>query len=122
MLTLRVRALYRNVRWAVWLLWLAFALFHGLRLLTLLWGEAAYYREVSSSQLYQRTDIAFAEHIKYSPINRTCEVAHVGNSSGAFMGLAGTLFDLLLLVLTAFKALRGPTSLESNRTVCIESW
>ena len=88
MLTLRVRALYRNVRWAVWLLWITFALFHGLRLFTILFGEAAVYREVSFSQVYQRTDIVFTEHIKYSPINRTSEVAHMGNSSGAFMGLA----------------------------------
>ena len=110
------------MRWAVWLLWLAFALFHGLRLFTLFWGEAAYYREVSFSQLYQRTDIVFAEHIKYSPINRICEVAHLGNPSGAFMGLACTLYDLLLLALTAFKALRSPTSLKSNRIVRVESW
>ena len=49
LLTLRVAALYRTVRWAVWLIWLAFALFQGMRVAVLLFGEATLYSEVSSS-------------------------------------------------------------------------
>lgn len=39
LLTLRVAALYRNVRRVLWLLWISFALFHGLRLAILLYGD-----------------------------------------------------------------------------------
>ena len=123
LLTLRVRALYRNVRWVLWVVWIAFALFQALRWATILYGQALVYGEVSLSQLYQQTDIMFAENIDYSPINRTCEVPHVRSQLTAFtfIGLLPTLFDLMLLVLTALKALMSPTSLKTNTIVRVES-
>ena len=96
-------------------------LFQGLRLVALWYGLAVVNGEVSLSQPYQQTNIVFAENIVYSPINRTCEVARVQNPSSAFMGIVPILFDILLLVLTALKALRSPVTLKTNSIVRVES-
>ncbi|SRR5258706_14412221 len=122
LLTLRVTALYRNVRWAVWLLWLGFALFHGLQAVVLLFGQYVVYSKVAFSQMYQQTDLVYVEAIVYSPINHICEMGHISNRSTAFMSIVPTIFDLLLLILTAYKALRSPVSLTSNSIVRVKSW
>ena len=119
LLTLRVTALYRNVRWGVWLLWLAFAIFQGIRVAILLFGEATLYSDVTLFQLYQMTDLVYADTIEYSPISRICVVGSVSYRPTALIGIP-TLFDLLLLVLTACKAVRSP-SLKSNFIVRVNS-
>ena len=124
LLTLRVIALYRNVRWAAWFLWLAFALFQGLRAVTFLFGAALTYRTVTFSQLYKQTDIGYAEKTEYSPISNMCEVGNVvtANRSTGFLAMASIPLDLVLLVLTTSKVMRSPTSLKSNTIVRVEYW
>jgi hypothetical protein len=53
LLTLRVAALYRNVRGVLWLLWLSFALFHGLRLAIILYGDVVIFSTLKFNQQYQ---------------------------------------------------------------------
>ena len=119
LLTLRVTALYRNMRWAVWLLWLAFAIFQGMRVAVLVFGQVVVYSEVTFSRLYQQADLMYAGTIKYSPISRICVVGSASYRPTALIGIP-TLFDLLLLVLTTCKALRSP-SLKSNSIVRVKS-
>ena len=122
LLTLRVTALYRKVRWAVWFLWLAFALFQGLRAITFLFGAALSFSTVAFSQLYNQTDFMYADEVEYSPISHMCEVGNLANRSTGFLAIAPIPFDLLLLVLTTSKVMRSSTSLKSNTIVRVEFW
>ncbi|SRR5258706_10300285 len=121
LLTLRVTALYGSVRWVVWLLWLGFAGFHGLRIVVLLFGQYVVFSKVPFTQLYQPTDLVYAGAIVYSPINHICQMSRLTNRSTAFMAIVPAIFDLLLLILTAYKALRSPVSLKSNSIVRVKS-
>ena len=80
------------------------------------------YSKMIRSQLYQQTDFMYADAIEYSPISHTCELGSVSSRPAAFVAIVPTLFDLLLLVLTAYKAMRSPTSLKTNTIVRVESW
>ena len=62
----------------------------------------------------------YADTIEYSPISRICVVGSASYRPTALLGIA-TLFDLLLLVLTASKAMKTP-SLKSNSIVRVKSW
>ena len=117
LLTLRVTALYGSVRWIVWLLWLGFAAFHGLRMVVLLFGEYVVFSNVTFIQPDQQTDFVCAGAVMYSPINRLCEISRLGSRSTAVMAIVPAIFDLILLILTALKALRSPVSLKSNSIV-----
>ncbi len=122
LLTLRVTVLYGSVRWVVWLLWLGFAGFHGLRMVVILFGQYVVYSKVTFTQLYQQTDLVYAGAIVYSPINHICQMHRLSHRSTAFMAIVPTIFDLLLLILTAYKVLRSPASLKSNTIVRVKSW
>ena len=89
-----------------------------MRVAVLLFGEATLYSEVSFSQLYQQTDSIYADTIEYSPISRICVVGSESYRPTALIGIP-TLFDLLLLVLTACKAMRTP-SLKSKSIVRVK--
>jgi hypothetical protein len=121
LLTLRVTALYRDVRLVVWMIWVSFVVFQGFRLGILSFGTIAIFGELSFNERYQQTDFAFAESIIYSPISRVCIA---GSMSYRPTGLIGVpvIFDLLLLVLTARKAIRSPASLRSSSIVCVKFW
>ena len=56
LLTLRVVALYRSVRWATRLLWIAFAIFQGLRSGIILYGDVVIFSKSTLKQQSQQTD------------------------------------------------------------------
>ena len=52
LLTLRVAALYRTVRWFTPLLWTTFVLFQGLRAAMMVYGGTELFCEVTSEKQY----------------------------------------------------------------------
>jgi hypothetical protein len=121
LLTLRVTALYRDVRPVVWLIWVSFVVFQGFRLGILLFGNITVFGGLSFNKRYQQTDFALAESIIYSPISRVCVVRSMSYRPTGLICVP-VIFDLLLLVLTARKAIRSPASLRSNSIVCVKFW
>ena len=114
--SLRVAALYRGVRGVIWLLWPAFAVFQGLRVAVLLFGDAEIFGEPTFKQLYKQTDSTDAGSIGYSPISNLCIVGSTNYRPTALIAVP-TVLDLLLLVLTALKAIRNPVSLKAADSI-----
>ena len=121
MLTLRVVALYRNVRWLVSLVWISFAIFQGLSVVIYIRYGIALYGEFTFSQLHQRTDFVYAEVIEYSPLSNICVVRKMSYRAGALIAVS-TAYDFLLLVLTAGKVMRSPISLKDSPIVRVWFW
>ena len=121
MLTLRVAALYRRVRWVVWPLWVAYALFMSLRIGLNLAAYIEIYRELAFGQLCQQTDFVYAESSMPSPISGRCIIANTNYRPTIYI-VVPTLFDILLLALTVFKAIKSPDSLREGSIVCVNSW
>ena len=73
--------------------------------------------ELKSSHLYYRTNSLYAENMIPSPISGRCIIGNASFQSSALV-IVPTLFDILLLVLTVFKAVTSPASLRANSIVC----
>ena len=120
LLTLRVAALYRGVGWVTRLLWLAFAIFQGLRVGILVFGDVTISRRSTLNNSTSRLTSSPAEGIIYSPISSMCIVGSTSYRPTALIAIPAIL-DVLLLVLTILKAIRSPVSLKKNSIVCIKS-
>ena len=83
-------------------------------------GTSATYSELKFSHLYHRTDSLYAENMIISPISGRCIVGNA-NYLPSPLVIVPTLFDILLLVLTVFKAVRSPASQRANAIVCAKS-
>ena len=80
-------------------------------------STSSIYSELKFSHLYYRTNSLYAEHMIISPISGRCIIGNASFQSGAIV-IVPTLFDILLLVLTVFKAVTSPASLRGNSIVC----
>jgi hypothetical protein len=116
--TLRVEALFRGVRWFKWLLWITFTIFQGMRSGILLFGDAVIYSELTVKQRTSQLTSHYAVGIKYSPKSNLCIVGSMKYRPTALIGVP-TIFDSLLLVLTALKAIRSPASIKKDSIVCM---
>ena len=121
LLTLRVAALYRHVKWVVWPLWVTYACFLLLRIALSLYGNMEISSELAFSQLYQQTDFVHAESIMPSPVSGRCIVGNTNFRPTNYIVIPA-LFDVLLLALTVFKAIRSPATLREGSIVCVNSW
>ena len=121
MLTLRVVALYRNVRWLVWLIWISFVIFQGLSVSVYIRCGIALYGELTISRLYQQTDFVYTEGVEYSPLSNICVARKMTYRAGALIAVPA-IYDFLLLVLTAGKAVRSSISLRENSIVRVKLW
>jgi hypothetical protein len=117
LLTLRVEALFGGVGRVKWLLWITFTIFQGMRSGLLLFGGAVIYSELTVKQRISKLTSHYAVGIQYSPKSDLCIV---GSMKYRLTGLLGvpTIFDLLLLILTALKAIRTPISMKKDSIVC----
>ena len=70
-------------------------------------------------QLYQQTNFMYAEGIEYSPLTNICVVRKMSYRAGALIAVPA-IYDFLLLVLTAGKAMRSPTSLREKSIVRVK--
>ena len=116
LLVIRVAALYRGVRWVLRLLWLAFALFQGFRSAILLFGAATLFSELTLKQCTSKLTSLYAESVTHSQISNMCIVGTSNYRLTALVAIP-TILDLLLFVLTAAKAIRGPASLRRDSIV-----
>ena len=113
--------LYNDSRWVVRLLWAAFTLCLGFRIAHAIYSTALATSEPILSQLYQQTNVVYAESMVYSPLSQTCQYgANASYTPTAIIALPA-LLDILLLVLTVFKAMRIPSSMRANSIVCVKS-
>ena len=128
MLCLRVAALYNDVRWVVWTVWVGFVIFHGMRIVLAVFGMVF----VAGAWLYHpgfsRLISANAAEIKYSLISGQCllGLGHIWGlhaSATTYLAIASiTVLDLYLLVLTTVKAFRSAAlskSHPSSPIVCL---
>ena len=120
LLTLRVAALYHGTQWATRLIWLFFAIFHGLRLGVILFGDAAIFRKWTLNNGTSRLTSSHVEAIIYSPTSNMCVPGSTNYRPTALIAVP-TMLDLLLLVLTILKAVKSPVSLKTNSIVCMKS-
>jgi len=96
LLTLRVTALYRGVRWFTPLLWVTFVLFQGLRTSMMLFATVSLYGS-----------------LKYSPVSNVCVPTNTSYRSAALLMVPG-IYDFLLLGLTLVKGVKSAISLRTS--------
>ena len=96
-------------------------IFQGLSVSVYIRCGIALYGELTISRLYQQTDFVYAEGIEYSPLSGICVVRKMTYRAGALIAVAA-VYDFLLLVLTAGKAVRSPISLREHSIVRDKFW
>ena len=126
MLCLRVAALYNDVRWVFWSVWICFVIFHGIRAILAILGMILVARELLYHQVLSRLISSNAVGAKYSLISSQClqESGARFHSSGPSIlaVITPTTLDLYLLVLTIVKASRSDVlskSHPSSPIVCV---
>ena len=117
MLCLRLAALYKDVRWVTWCLWIGFAIFHGTRVILALFGMAVFASESICIRGNSEPTFSYLDGIVYSSIGRQCLVGITGKIQSPVSGylaiVAPSTLDAFLLLLTIVKAFRNTVLLDS---------
>ena len=112
MLCLRVAALYKGVRWAIWAVWIGFTCAHVTRTTIDLIGNIFFTGKSAIHLGSSGLTSSFVANMTYSHIGRQCLPGKSGNIGGPgpmvsiIYAAIPTAVNLLLLTLTLVKAIK----------------
>ena len=112
MLCLRVAALYKGVRWAVWAVWAGFTCTHVMRATIDLIGTSIFGGKLAHFLEASGLTPSFVVSMTYSHIGRQCLAGKLGKIGGTspiisiFYAVIPTTLNLFLLTLTLVKAIK----------------
>ena len=126
MLCLRVVALYDDVRWVIWSVWVGFVICQGIRVITSLLAVITIAGEYLCHHRFSRLISVNAAGMRYSLIGGQCIPGAVWgfiSTTTPYVSISfATTFDLFLLVLTIARAVKSAAiskSHPSSPLVCV---